>query len=66
MKGYEQEFWPFQFAGCPRCGAEAYEQLRTHCLCLNCNFSPDLDLDLPMSVPIWAIEALQENQTDAA
>lgn len=34
------------FTCCPRCGACGYEKLRTHTYCVDCNYSPNLDLTL--------------------
>ncbi len=31
------------FHRCPRCWEAAYEVLKTHCYCVNCNYCPEFD-----------------------
>lgn len=31
---------------CPRCGGSSLEHLRTHSICHECGFSPDIDSEL--------------------
>lgn len=40
------------FSHCPRCGEKAYDVLRTHCYCVECHFSPDLE-NYQRFVPKW-------------
>lgn len=43
---------------CPRCGEAAYEVLKTHAYCINCNFSPDYT-DPEPAIPIWALKVTE-------
>jgi hypothetical protein len=49
----------YAFGRCPRCTAYAYEYLRTHSYCVNCNYSPDYEYTEP-DVPKYAIECVKE------
>lgn len=48
-----------RFARCPRCNFKSYEILATHSHCVDCSYSPDLDRDLAVEVPDWAIKAVR-------
>ncbi len=44
------------FDYCPRCGLETLESLARHQHCVNCNYSPTLDPELPFHLRgIWEI-----------
>lgn len=48
------------FTFCPRCDSRAYQILKTHSFCIECNYSPTLDgaEDEPL-IPAWALESLR-------
>ena len=48
------------FSMCPHCGEKAYDRLRTHAYCAECNYSPDFD-EGP-AVPEWAIRYARETK----
>ncbi len=50
-------------SNCPRCGAGAYESLRSHSYCIDCNYSPTFSKDHEPAIPRWAVDAINETET---
>lgn len=42
---------------CPRCGSASLETLRTHSYCIDCNYSPVPEPEVP--IPSWVHEYIQ-------
>lgn len=49
------------FLDCPRCGSSAFEALKTHSYCADCNYSPTIENRDVRSIPKWAIDAIKES-----
>ena len=48
------------FLNCPRCDYVAYEVLKTHSYCYNCDFCPD-DFEVAQPIiPKWALDAIRD------
>lgn len=47
-----------KFSDCPRCGECGLERMRTHALCVNCNYE-EIHSDELCSIPQWAIDAVK-------
>ena len=54
------------FQICPRCRFRSYELLQTHSHCINCNYSPDFDIEPQLPIPQWATEAFNTAELLAA
>lgn len=51
------------FETCPRCGAGGLEILKSHCFCVNCNYSEwRSDSDSEFILPDWVFETLGLNK----
>lgn len=47
------------FEKCPRCGVGGLETLKTHALCVNCNYEEIYDDEICV-IPRWALDAIKE------